>query len=79
MNLTIATCISSEDYKKVKNEGWKVPELIRLGIKDREGGFKLLARLNQLENDNKALHEENERIKLHAKMLYKEMKEKKKE
>lgn len=76
MLITISTCIDRNILQKIKKEGWKVPELIRLGVKDREGGFKVLMRLNELERENLKLLEEIARLKLHSKMLYKEMRAK---
>lgn len=51
--VTISTCVSIPDYALIKKEHWGVPELIRLGIKAKQGNPQLIQRINELESMNK--------------------------
>jgi len=63
----ISTCLEPSEHAKIQEHHWKVPDLIRLGIKAREGNPQMILRIRELEGENARLVEKIDRL---AKRLY---------
>lgn len=65
--ITITTCLSKDLHAKIKQNGFKVPELIKLGYLAKIGNPQLLSRIRELEAINVILSDKLARF---AKKLY---------
>jgi BMFP domain-containing protein YqiC len=63
----ICTCLEQETLNTIKTHHWKVPELIWLGMKAREGNPQLITRIRELEAINDGL---SAKIQTLARRLY---------
>jgi hypothetical protein len=55
--IPITTTIPPEWHAKIKANHWRIPEIIGLGIKAREGNPQMIARIKELEDKNLRLRE----------------------
>jgi len=58
----ISTCLEPAEKVKIDENHWKVPDLIRLGIKAREGNPQMILRIRELEGENARLLAKVERL-----------------
>jgi hypothetical protein len=53
--IAISTCLPYELHAKIKKNYWKIPELIKLGVKAKEENPQIVLRIRQLEEKNDEL------------------------
>lgn len=66
--VTISTCLPMEIHARIKKNGYKMPELIRLGLLAKEGNPQLVDRIRGLEQLNESLAK---KLQIYAARLYK--------
>jgi len=66
-NITTSTTIRREIYDRIKKEGWKVSELVRLGVCAKEQNPQLIQRIKELEAENSKI---SAKLQTYAKRLF---------
>ena len=53
--IAISTCLPILMHDEIKKRGWKVPELIRLGVLAKKENPQMISRIRELDDINKEL------------------------